>query len=80
MFYKKGAPKNFAIFTGKQLKAFKFIEKRHQHKYFPLNIAKFSRTHILKNISKWLLLYLFLINTKDAFAAVKNPHKIDLKN
>ena len=57
--------KNFAIFTGKQewlfnevadLKACNFIKKRPQHMFFPVNIAKFLRTLILKNINKRLLL------------------------
>ena len=30
--------------------------KRHQHRCFPVNIAKFLRTPILKNIWKQLLL------------------------
>ena len=34
-----------------------FIKKRFQHKYFLVNIAKFLRTPILKNICEWLLLY-----------------------
>ena len=33
------------------LKAFKFIKKRLQHKCFPVNIAKFSRAKFLKNSS-----------------------------
>ena len=54
---KKGAIKNFAIFTGKHLccslflikrglQACNFIEKRLQHRCFPVNIAKFLRTPI----------------------------------
>ena len=34
----------------------KFIKKRLQHKCFPVNIAKFVRTPILKNICERLLL------------------------
>ena len=33
-----------------------FIKMRLQHRCFPVNIAKFLRTPILKNISKQLLL------------------------
>ena len=44
---KKPAPKNFAIFTKKH-HACNFIEKRLQHRCFPVNIAKFLRTPILK--------------------------------
>ena len=32
------------------------IQKRFQHRCFPVNIAKFLRTPILKNICEWLLL------------------------
>ena len=32
----------------------KFIKKRLQHGCFPVNIAKFFRTTILKNICEWL--------------------------
>ena len=68
MFYKKTVLKNFAIFTGKHrywslflinlhvLKIYKFIKKRLQHRCFPVNIVKFLRTPILKNIGeRWLL-------------------------
>ena len=41
--------KNFAIFTGK-LQRCNFMKKKLQHGVFPLNIAKFLRTLILKNI------------------------------
>ena len=42
------------------LKAWNFIKKRLQHGCFPLNIAKFLRTPILKNICERLLFYLLL--------------------
>ena len=42
--------KDFAIFTGK-LQICNFIKKRLQRSCFPLNIAKFLRATILKNIS-----------------------------
>ena len=35
-----------------------FIKKRIQHRYFLVNIAKFRIIPILKNISKWLPLYI----------------------
>ena len=35
-----------------------FIKKKHQHRCFPVNIAKFLRAPILKNIYEWLLLRL----------------------
>ena len=58
-FIKKNALKNFTLFSEKQLKACSFIKKRLQHKCFPVNIAKFVRTPILKNICEQLLLHLF---------------------
>ena len=53
-----GVFKNFVIFKENhlcwslflmKLPANKFIKKRLQHRRFPVNIAKFSRTPILKN-------------------------------
>ena len=41
------------------LKACNFIKKRLQHRCFPVNIAKFLRTFILKNICERLLLKLY---------------------
>ena len=52
---KKAVLKNFVVFTGK-FQACNFTEKRLQHRCFPLNIAKFLRTSILKNIYEQLLL------------------------
>ena len=48
-FMKKFVHKNLAVFTGK-LQTRDIIKKRPQHRRFPLNIAKFLRTPILKNI------------------------------
>ena len=45
----KSALKNFAIFT-EMLQACNFIKKGLQHRRFPLNIMKFLKTPILKNI------------------------------
>ena len=63
VFRKKGVLKNFAIFTRKHLCwslfgvfGVNFIKKRLQHRYFPVNITKFLRTPILKNI--WERLHL----------------------
>ena len=65
---------DFAIFIGKKpvlesllnkdvgLQACNFIKKRLQHRYFPVNIAKFLRTRILRNICERLLLNLIAIN------------------
>ena len=44
--------KFFKIGVPKSLKACKFMKKRHQHRCFPVNIAKFLRTAFLKNTSK----------------------------
>ena len=49
---KKGPLKNLAIFKGKHL----CWSQRLQHRYFPINTAKFLRTPILKNIYERLLL------------------------
>ena len=46
VFYKKAVLKNFAIFSGKHL----------QDRCFPVNIAKFLRTLLLKNICERQLL------------------------
>ena len=37
------------------LKAWNFIKKRLQQRYFPVNVAKLLRTSILKNMFEWLL-------------------------
>ena len=63
MFFKIGALKIFAIFTGKHLwqslflikfkdlQACNSIKKRLQHRCFPVNIAKFLRTAFSQNTS-----------------------------
>ena len=60
VFRKKDVLKNFAIFTRKHLCwslfGVNFIKKRLQHRYFLVNITKFLRTPILKNI--WERLHL----------------------
>ena len=64
MFFKKGALKSFAIFTGKclcwslfliKLQAYNFIKKRFQHRSFPMNIAKFLRKFYIKHFRSLLL-------------------------
>ena len=54
------------IFTGKHLcwslQASDFIKERLQHRFFPVNIAKFLRTFILNKIFKWLLLLVLSIH------------------
>ena len=62
MFFKTGVLKNFTIFTEKTLvleslfnkvtglKACTFIKKRLQHRCFPMNHARFSKTAFLWNI------------------------------
>ena len=69
--YKKTFLNNFAIFTEKNLfwclffnknaglQVCNFIENRLQHRCFLVNIAKFLRTHVLKNICEQLLLRVF---------------------
>ena len=56
MFLKIVALKNFAIFTGKHLCWSLFIKNRLQQRCFLVNIGKFLRAPILKNICKRLLL------------------------
>ena len=70
MFHEKAFLKNCATFTGKPhvleslfnkvaaLQACIFIKKRLQHRCIPVNIAKFSRTSILKKKFERLLLVL----------------------
>ena len=53
VFCEKGILKIFIIFTGKHLcwsllQACNFIKKRFQHRYFPVNIAKFLRAPIFR--------------------------------
>ena len=67
-FYKKAISKNFTKFTGKHLcwsyvliklqtfQTSNFVNKRHQHRCFPANIANFLRTPILKIICERFLL------------------------
>ena len=71
VFYKKIALKNFTTFTEKYLcsclffkknaglQACSFIKKRLQHSCFLMNIAKFLRTPVLKNICERLLLRVY---------------------
>ena len=64
VFNKKAALKNFAMFTEKHLlwsknknagfQSWNFIKKRLQHRFFPLNIAKFLRAPVLENIRERL--------------------------
>ena len=65
---KKVALKSFTLFLGKQcvgvsfykgagLKYYNFIKKVLQHRCFPVNVAKFLRSPILKNICGYLLHY-----------------------
>ena len=48
-FMEKAVLKSFSMFTGR-LQARNFIKNTLQHRYFPLNIAKFFRTPISKDI------------------------------
>ena len=66
VFNKKAVHKNLAIFTEKHLRwslflnknvglqSWNFIKKRLQHRFFPVNIAKFLRTPVLENICERL--------------------------
>ena len=60
---KIAALKNFAIFTGKHLYWSLFLIELQEEtptQVFPVNVAKFLRAPILKNICKQLLLKLVL--------------------
>ena len=57
MFFIIGVLKSFAISTAKHLKAYNFIKKRLQHRYFPGNIAKFSRTVFLRKLAAAVSFY-----------------------
>ena len=68
LFQKRYSFKKFAVFIGKHLcwslffniiavlKVCNLIKKQLQHRCFPVNITKFSRTPILKNMCQRLLL------------------------
>ena len=74
----RGVLKNFAIFTGKTpvleslfnkaagLQGFNFIKKKFRQGCFPVNIAKFLKTPILRNIWKWLLLTMLSYNPQSS--------------
>ena len=67
---KKAVLKNFSIFTGKQLCWSLFLMKLQAwrlHRCFPVNIVKFFRTLILKNICERLLLVNFSLENTDLF-------------
>ena len=57
MFLKIGVLKNFAIFTGKHLKACNFIKKR--RKCFPVNTAKFLRATFFNRAPPVAVLQMF---------------------
>ena len=78
VFYKKAAFKTFAIFAGKQSRLATLL-KRDSNKEFSCEFCEIFRTPILKNICERLLLHLFLIKTRDAFAAAKIFIKLALK-
>ena len=56
VFHKKTVLRNFAIFIGKHLCWSLFLIKLFQYGCFMVNIGKFLKTAILKNICEWLLL------------------------
>ena len=78
VFFKKAAPKNFSILTGKRvmldslfnqaadLQVYNFIKKRFQHKCFSRNFAKFLKMSILKKVCERLLLH----NTELNFSSI----------
>ena len=52
---KKSVLRDFAIFTGKYMCASLYLKKFFQQRYFPVNVAKFLSTLILKNTCERLL-------------------------
>ena len=88
VFYKKVVLKNFAIFTEKHLRwslflnkntvlqTWNFFKKRLQHRFFPVNIAKFLRKPVLENICERLSERLSNINNigieEDIFSKIKH--------
>ena len=90
MFFKKTALKNFAIYRKTPvleslfnkvagLETYNFIQKRLQHRCFPVSIAKFLRTPISKNVYKRLLLLvvIYCIKTRLTFSFILK-HKTTL--
>ena len=59
MFFKIGALKNFAVFTGKHLCWNLFLMKLQAFRCFPVNIAKFLTTAFFIDHLRWLLLQMF---------------------
>ena len=58
------------------LKNCDFIEKSLQRRCFPVNIAKLSRTAVLKNICGWLLLQLIRLVERFSITLVTPTYKI----
>ena len=70
IFFKIGALNSFTIFTGKHLcwslfKAFNVINKRLQHRCYPVNIAKFLRAAFFIEHLRWLLLDIIFHKKRD---------------
>ena len=74
----KDVHKAFAIFTWKHLQACNFVRKRLQYRCFIVNIAKFLKTPILKNICGRLLLKRRTLMSETNFGNWK-PFKNDEK-
>ena len=68
MFYEKVVLKYFAIFSGKT----PVLE------CFPVSIAKFLRTPILKNICEWLLLFFTIFDIKFQLTGVSKPLELTI--
>ena len=78
MFHKIGVLKNFAIFTGKQLRSSlccnkvaglrlaNLLKKRLWHRCFPVNFAKFLRTAFSQNTSERLFQYISALQFSEA--------------
>ena len=72
---KKAVLKNFAIFIVKILSWSLFLTKLFQHRCFPVNIAKFLSTPILKSICQQLLLNVDFNSNEEQHFLVKLDEK-----
>ena len=70
MFFIIGVLKGFTISTAKHFKACNFLKKRLQHRYFPVNIAKFFRTVFLRTLAAAVFFLFFIINNWERYFIV----------
>ena len=86
MFYKKSCSQQFcnihrkipvlqSLFNkAKVLKAYNFIKKRHQHRFFPVNIAKYLRkTFFTEHLQRLRLIFIWMIVILQCVRVLKSP-------